>query len=205
MKSQWHERSKYTKNLCSGLSPSDSLPFQDFFFQRFPCMRPSKSKGWKSKKHQQIGYSRCRIWSDLATCNWMWLLLLLDFFSRGEVFGKCEKPNDPMYLPGTPNNQFKMHVWWFPTISYIKVWNHPIETTIYKWLALGFQVYIVFLVFRDDSFFSLAIVGVASEKSLMKNGLPGIRTNTSKINPKTTTLKLLWVLLFFKNPMRNFD
>ncbi len=25
------------------------------------------------------------------------------------------------------------------TISYVKVWNHPIETTIYKWLALGFQ------------------------------------------------------------------
>ena len=27
----------------------------------------------------------------------------------------------------------------FPSISYVKVWNHPIETTIYKWLALGFQ------------------------------------------------------------------
>ena len=26
------------------------------------------------------------------------------------------------------------------TISYVKIWNHPIETTIYKWLALGFQV-----------------------------------------------------------------
>ena len=25
------------------------------------------------------------------------------------------------------------------TIFYIKVWNHPVETTIYKWLALGFQ------------------------------------------------------------------
>ena len=23
-----------------------------------------------------------------------------------------------------------------------KVWNHPTETTIYKWLALGFQIYI---------------------------------------------------------------
>ena len=28
------------------------------------------------------------------------------------------------------------------TIFYIKIWNHPIETTIYKWLALGFQVQI---------------------------------------------------------------
>ena len=27
--------------------------------------------------------------------------------------------------------------WWFPTISYIKIWNHPIETTILKWM---FQV-----------------------------------------------------------------
>ena len=26
------------------------------------------------------------------------------------------------------------------TISYVKVGKHPIETTIYKWLALGFQV-----------------------------------------------------------------
>ena len=26
------------------------------------------------------------------------------------------------------------------TISYVKIGNHPIETTIYKWLALGFQV-----------------------------------------------------------------
>ena len=26
------------------------------------------------------------------------------------------------------------------TISYVKIGNHPVETTIYKWLALGFQV-----------------------------------------------------------------
>ena len=25
------------------------------------------------------------------------------------------------------------------TIFYFKIWNHPVETTIYKWLALGFQ------------------------------------------------------------------
>ena len=25
------------------------------------------------------------------------------------------------------------------TIFYRKIWNHPVETTIYKWLALGFQ------------------------------------------------------------------
>ena len=36
------------------------------FAQCFP-LRPSKSKGWKSKKHQQIGHSRCRIFSDLAS------------------------------------------------------------------------------------------------------------------------------------------
>ena len=29
------------------------------------------------------------------------------------------------------------------TISYVKIWNHPIETTIYKWLALGFQEVII--------------------------------------------------------------
>ena len=27
--------------------------------------------------------------------------------------------------------------WWFPTISYVKILNYPIETTIYKWM---FQV-----------------------------------------------------------------
>ena len=26
------------------------------------------------------------------------------------------------------------------TISYIKIWNHPIETTIYKQMAIRFQV-----------------------------------------------------------------
>ena len=26
-----------------------------------------------------------------------------------------------------------MHVWW-NNISYVKIWNHPIETTFYKWL-----------------------------------------------------------------------
>ena len=38
-------------------------------------------------------------------------------------------------LPGTPNKQF-FHgwKWWFPTISYIKIWNHPIEPTIHEWL-----------------------------------------------------------------------
>ena len=30
-------------------------------------------------------------------------------------------------------------------ISYVKIWNHPIETTIYKWLALGIQVLIYLL------------------------------------------------------------
>ena len=34
----------------------------------------------------------------------------------------------------TPNNHLKMDVWWFPTISYVKIGNHPIETTIYEWL-----------------------------------------------------------------------
>ena len=41
-------------------------------------------------------------------------------------------PTTMFQLPGTPNNQFKMDVWWFPTISYVKIWNDPIETNIYK-------------------------------------------------------------------------
>ena len=30
----------------------------------------------------------------------------------------CKKHN----LPGTPNNHFLMDVWWFPTISHVKIW-----------------------------------------------------------------------------------
>ena len=38
--------------------------------------------------------------------------------------------------------QTTIYKWMFgeTTIFYVKIWNHPIETTIYKWLALGFQV-----------------------------------------------------------------
>ena len=38
--------------------------------------------------------------------------------------------------------QTTIYKWMFgeTTISYVKIGNHPIETTIYKWLALGFQV-----------------------------------------------------------------
>ena len=41
--------------------------------------------------------------------------------------------------------QTTIYKWMFSetTIFYIKIWNHPIETTIYKWLALGFQVVII--------------------------------------------------------------
>ena len=40
-------------------------------------------------------------------------------------------------LPGTTNNQFKMDGNGEATISYVKIWNHPIETTICKWLFGG--------------------------------------------------------------------
>ena len=37
----------------------------------------------------------------------------------------------------SPKQPVKMDVWWFPTISYVKVGNHPIETTIYKMVVWG--------------------------------------------------------------------
>ena len=45
-----------------------------------------------------------------------------------------------MYLE--PQGQPFINGWMFgeTTIFYIKIWNHPIETSVYKWLALGFQV-----------------------------------------------------------------
>ena len=37
-------------------------------------------------------------------------------------------------VPGTPNKQFLVDVWWFPTISYIKIWFIiQVKTTICKW------------------------------------------------------------------------
>ena len=38
--------------------------------------------------------------------------------------------------PGTPNNPFKMDVW-LNNHSYVKIWNRPIETTIYKTSRFG--------------------------------------------------------------------
>ena len=37
-----------------------------------------------------------------------------------------------VYIPGTLNNHILMDVWL--TITYVKIWNHQIETTIYKWM-----------------------------------------------------------------------
>ena len=38
------------------------------------------------------------------------------------------------YPPGTPNNHFFEWMFGETTIFYIKIWNHPTETSIYKWL-----------------------------------------------------------------------
>ena len=38
------------------------------------------------------------------------------------------------YMPGTPNNHLKNGCLVKQPFFYIKIWNHPIETTIYKWL-----------------------------------------------------------------------
>ena len=43
-------------------------------------------------------------------------------------------------IPGTPNNHLKMDVWWFPTISYVKIGNHPIDSQPFINGCLGFQV-----------------------------------------------------------------
>ena len=41
-------------------------------------------------------------------------------------------PEKATHLPGTLNHHILMDVWWFPTISQVKVWNHLIETTTLK-------------------------------------------------------------------------
>ncbi len=49
------------------------------------------------------------------------------------------------FLPGTPNNQFEMIKLMFgeTTISYLMILYPPIETAIYKWMAIRSQVYTI--------------------------------------------------------------
>ena len=49
---------------------------------------------------------------------------------------------DDAIFPETPKQPF-INKWMFgeTSIFHIKIWYHSIETTIYKWLALGFQVH----------------------------------------------------------------
>ena len=41
-----------------------------------------------------------------------------------------------MIFPGTLNNHILMDVWRFPTIFYVKIWNHPTETTNNKQMGV---------------------------------------------------------------------
>ena len=52
-----------------------------------------------------------------------------------------------LYVPGTPNNQFfLMDGNGETTISQVKIWNHPTETTVYKWLfGVPRTVYDIFM------------------------------------------------------------
>ena len=62
------------------------------------------------------------------------MVFLKDFW----VFVSLKAANCGKIIPGTPTNHWKMDVWWFPTISYVKIGNHPIDSqplAIYKWLA----------------------------------------------------------------------
>ena len=63
------------------------------------------------------------------------------FFSRGKLLSTQTSLRlfKDSFKPGTRSNNFKMDVWWFPTISYVKNWNHPIEPTTNKWMAMRFQ------------------------------------------------------------------
>ena len=52
-----------------------------------------------------------------------------------------------IFLPGTPNNQFEMIKLMFgeTTISYLLILYPPIETAIYKWMAIRSQVYTIYI------------------------------------------------------------
>ena len=53
-----------------------------------------------------------------------------------------------IYIPGTPRPTIKKWMFGETTISYVKIGNHPIETTIYKWLfgVPGIYIYVFLLV-----------------------------------------------------------
>ena len=50
-----------------------------------------------------------------------------DITTIDEIFSSRSNFQMVSSLPGTPNNQFLMDFWWFPTISYVKIGNHPID------------------------------------------------------------------------------
>ena len=91
-----------------------------------------------------------------------------------------------------------MDVWWFPTIFYIKIWNHPIETTIYKWLfgvpgpyyssncsetAGEFTPWHIFLLFCPPSAAFTSYGCLAFLVLLFKGRLPKHGKATSHVHP----------------------
>ena len=66
-------------------------------------------------------------WKDPGRC---WKAEATIFHGAFVVEKEWMNPLEPQ-----TNNQLKMGwKWWFPTISYVKIGNLPIETGIYKWL-----------------------------------------------------------------------
>ena len=124
----------------------------------------------KSARHFWTQFS----WGDFTSVQ-----SLLTFFRRFQIHGNNHAWNSkqPFKMDGTPNNPLK---WMFgeTTIFHVKILNHPIETTVYKWM---FQVRGVGVSQkRPNSCFNTK----HQTKNTPKNGAP---SDPQKIQPNTST------------------
>ena len=102
-----------------------------------------------STKHLQKGCFVER-WSEVTICS------LLRHFALEDVFYYLEPQTTIFY-------------WMFveTTIPYVKIWNHPIETTIYKWM-FGVPGTYIYLLLSDEctSQLSRSVLGLRDRDTI---------------------------------------
>ena len=108
-------------------------------------------RGWFfCRRFGVVGWGIC--WEQNVQRHTCWLVKL--------VGGRLMSGNF-MLLMRSPNNQFKMDGNGETTNSYIiKIWNHPIETAICKWLLGGPGMYVLFCCWRSSSNIDFALFDI---------------------------------------------
>ena len=130
-----------------------------------------------------------------------WQKYLLTKKKRSPLKNKTPGPKLKKYTPGSPNNHQVLNGlrWWFPAMSYGKIWNHPIEPTIYKWLFLGYLRYIV--IFAGRRFPFSFIHGECPKRSFPEKTWKDRANGKNLAKPRCS-----WILsasqLFARKPLR---